>query len=52
VGVSFLKEPTQLCQAVVFLKRRSSPSCITLLKAVDNDGYAAWWVQAEMLLVA
>ncbi len=64
VGVSFRKEPTQLCQEVVFPKRRSSPSCITLLKAsdspavgeyaiatVDNDGYVDWWVQVEMLLV-
>jgi hypothetical protein len=40
VGVSFQKEPTQLCQAVVFPKRRSSRSFITLLKAVDNVVYA------------
>jgi hypothetical protein len=52
VGVSFRKEPTQLCQEVVFPKRKSSPSFITLLKAVDNGGYADWWVQVEMLLVA
>jgi hypothetical protein len=61
VGVSFRKEPTQLCQEVVFPKRKSSPSFITLLKAsdspavggptVDNGGYADWWVQVEMLLV-
>ena len=65
VGVSFRKEPTQFCQEVAFPERRSSPSCITLLKAsdspavgeyaiatVDNVGYADWWVQVEMLLVA
>jgi hypothetical protein len=43
VGVSFQKEPTQLCQEVVFPKRRSSRFFITLLKAVDNGGYADWW---------
>jgi hypothetical protein len=43
VDVSSRKEPTQLCQEVVFPKRRSSPSSITLLKAVDNVGYADWW---------
>jgi hypothetical protein len=51
VGVSFQKEPTRLFQEVVFPKRRSSPSCITLLKAADNVGYADWLVQVEMLLV-
>jgi hypothetical protein len=43
VVVSFQKEPTQLCQDVVFPKRRSSPYSIILLKAVDNGGYADWW---------
>jgi hypothetical protein len=43
VGVSFQKEPTQLYQEVVFPKRRSSRFSITLLKAVDNAGYADWW---------
>jgi hypothetical protein len=42
VGVSFQKEPTQLCQEVVpaYAGRRSSRFFITLLKAVDNGGYA------------
>jgi hypothetical protein len=44
VGVSFQKEPTRLCQEVAFPKRRSSLSCISLLKAVDNGVYADWWV--------
>jgi len=34
VGVSFQKEPTQLCLDAVFPKRRSSPFFITLQKAV------------------
>jgi hypothetical protein len=51
VVVSFRKEPTQFCQEVVFLKKRSFPSCITLLKAVAKGGYVDWWVQVEMLLV-
>jgi hypothetical protein len=42
VGLSSQKEPTQLCQEVVFPKRRLSLSCITFLKAVDNGRYADW----------
>jgi hypothetical protein len=44
VVVSSQKEHTQLCQEVVFPERRSSPSSITWLKAVDNGEYADWWV--------
>jgi hypothetical protein len=44
VVISFQKDPTPLCQDAVFPKRRSSPYSIILQKAVDNGGYAVWWV--------
>ena len=42
-GIMF-SEIIQHCLDAVFPKTRSYLSCITWPKAVDNDGFADWWV--------